>query len=64
MQRAMEKAIREAGGIAALAEALGVSRTAIYQWREQGKVSYKRVLRVEELTGVSRHELRPDIYPR
>ena len=42
-----------------LAEALGLSKGAVYQWR---RVPPEHVLRVEALTGVSRHELRPDIY--
>lgn len=43
-----------------LAKRLGISAQAISQWR---RVPVERVLEVERLTGVSRHELRPDIYP-
>lgn len=44
-----------------LAEALGINQTAISQWRQ---VPALRVLDVERITGISRHDLRPDLYPR
>lgn len=53
-------AIRKAGGRAALAKMLNISPQAISQWRE---VPVHRVLEVERITGVSRYDLRPDIYP-
>lgn len=55
----MKEAINRAGGPSALARALGISQAAISQWRQ---VPYSRVLTVENITGVSRYELRPDIY--
>ena len=61
----VEKAIAAANGLQTLAEACGVKYQAVQKWRRQGKVPAERVLAVEEATGgkVSRHELRPDIYP-
>jgi TorA maturation chaperone TorD len=56
----LEAAIRAAGGIGALARALGVSQPAVSTW---SKVPAERVLAVETLTGVSRSILRPDLYP-
>tara|TARA_Y100000310_G_scaffold334257_1_gene413677 strand:+ start:1447 stop:1662 length:216 start_codon:yes stop_codon:yes gene_type:complete len=47
---------------AALAEGLGILPPALSKW-ENGRVPAERVLEVEQFTGVSRHELRPDIYP-
>jgi len=35
----------------------------IAQWSRLG-VAAKWAIRVEEVTGVSRHSLRPDIYPK
>lgn len=52
-------AIDAAGSQAQLARALGLSRAAISQWRE---IPVKRVLEIERVTGVSREQLRPDLY--
>lgn len=58
-------AIRKAGSQSALARMLGVSQAAVSKWDRLGKhLPADHVLRVEELTGVSRHDLRPDLYPR
>lgn len=43
-----------------LAHQLGITAQAISQWT---RVPVERVLDVERITGVPRHELRPDIYP-
>lgn len=55
-----DRAIEAAGGVTRLSEALGVTRSAVSQWP---RVPAERVLKVEEVTKVPRHELRPDIYP-
>jgi DNA-binding transcriptional regulator YdaS (Cro superfamily) len=61
---ALERAVRAAGNATRLAEVCGVTPQAVYQWRrKRGKVPVECVLRVEQFTGVPRHELRPDIYP-
>lgn len=63
-QNALLRAIEKAGSQAKLADLLGIGQTAISNWlnRESG-VPAERVLKIEEATGVSRHELRPDLYP-
>ena len=61
METALETAIRAVGTAQKFAEQIGVSPQAVSQWR---RVPVARVLKVEQVTGVSRHELRPDIYPR
>lgn len=58
--QALERAIGAAGGVRALARAVGVSQPAISSW---SRVPADRVLSVEASTGVSRSELRPDLYP-
>ncbi len=57
---ALEKAIGSVGGVRALARSLGISQPAISSWK---RVPADRVLSVEATTGVSRSDLRPDIYP-
>jgi len=59
---ALERAKSEAGGNTGLARRLAgkISPQAISQWKQ---VPAERVLEVEKATGVSRHELRPDLYP-
>lgn len=44
-----------------LAEGLGIAPAAVSQWKV---VPAERVLDVERITKVSRHDLRPDLYPR
>jgi DNA-binding transcriptional regulator YdaS (Cro superfamily) len=46
----------------ALADLMGVTPQAITKWRNN-RIPAERVLEIERLTGVSRHCLRPDIYP-
>lgn len=56
----VEKAVEKAGGGATLARKLGLKRQAVYQWK---LVPSKHVLKVEEISGIPRHKLRPDLYP-
>jgi DNA-binding transcriptional regulator YdaS (Cro superfamily) len=47
------------------AEAIGTSQQLVSYWVRNAKpLPAEHVLRAEEATGISRHELRPDIYPR
>jgi DNA-binding transcriptional regulator YdaS (Cro superfamily) len=52
-------AAQKLGGLAQLAAELGIARQAIYQWK---RIPVDRVVEIERLTGVSRTELRPDIF--
>jgi len=56
---ALQKAISIAGNSSKLGKKVGVSRQAVEQWKV---VPPERVLAVERATGVSRYDLRPDIY--
>ena len=60
---AIEKAIQIVGSQQKLADELGVRKQAVTKWRK--RVPAERVLGIEDATGgeVTRHELRPDLYP-
>lgn len=60
----LDKAIQKAGGQKALAELLGLGQTAISNWRIRRKpLPAERAIEIEKVTGVPRHELRPDLWP-
>lgn len=57
----VREASKHAGGPKKLAEAIGVTRQALYLW---DKVPAERVPAIVEATGnkLSRHQLRPDLW--
>lgn len=60
----LQKAIEIAGGQTALADRLGVKQGHVWHWLKKAKkVPAEYVIPIERETGISRHELRPDIYP-
>ena len=62
---AMKAAIKAAGSHRRLADGLGLKSVGtISGWLRRGYVPAERVLAIELMTGVSRHELRPDVYPK
>ncbi|HCW0179987.1 TPA: helix-turn-helix domain-containing protein [Citrobacter freundii] len=58
----IEKAIQKFGTGAALGRALGFSKMTISNWKKTG-IPPDHIRSVFELTGVTPHELRPDLYP-
>lgn len=61
---ALTEAVDRSGSQSALARICGVSQTAVWKWLQSGKrLPAEHVLIVERETGVSKHDLRPDIYP-
>ncbi|EPS6961200.1 transcriptional regulator [Klebsiella aerogenes] len=62
---ALEKAIKSAGSAIKLASALGLTSMSISHWkhRDKGVVPPEYVLQIFRNTGVTPHELRPDLYP-
>lgn len=48
--------------MADLARAAGVNKSTVTRWAKR-RVPAEQVLHVERLTGISRHDLRPDLYP-
>lgn len=59
MLEIVRKAADRIGGVPRLAERIGVTRQAIYQWRE---VPADRVVEMAAATGVSRAAFRPDLF--
>lgn len=60
--RAIDRAIEAAGGATRLASALGVRVNVVTNWRARGTVPAEQVLAIESATGISRHDLRPDVF--
>ena len=61
----LKRAVEIAGGQSAFAKLCGVSQPGVWAWLNGNKpLPAEFVLKVEAETGVSRHRLRPDIYPR
>ncbi len=55
----LQLAIENAGGVAALARLLGIAQPSVSNWT---RIPAERVISIENLTGVSRDLLRPDLY--
>ena len=55
----LARAIDKAGGVAELARKIGIAQPSVSNWSQ---VPAQRVIAVEAATGVSRRELRPDLY--
>lgn len=62
---ALKAAVEKAGGQSQFARDLGTHQPTVWRWLHQSKqLPAEYVLTAERLYGVSRHDLRPDIYPR
>jgi len=59
-QEALARAIAAVGTAAEFSRRMGITEQAISQWEI---VPILRVLTVERITSIPRHELRPDVYP-
>lgn len=60
-----QRAVEQAGGPSAFARFVGCTPGNISQLlKRKSRLSAQFVLKAEEKTGVSRHDLRPDIYGR
>jgi DNA-binding transcriptional regulator YdaS (Cro superfamily) len=66
MRNALRRAIavveQKYGSRARAAAAMGVSRQLVQGWITWGRVSSGKTLLLEEHSGISRHDLRPDLY--
>jgi hypothetical protein len=60
----IKRIVKSAGGQSALARRLHIRPQSIQSWIGYGRVPAERVLEVEDVTGVPRYVIRPDLYPR
>ena len=60
MLQVIKDAAKANGGLVGLARKLEISPKSFYSWT---RVPAERVIKIEELSGVAREELRPDLYP-
>lgn len=61
---AIQRAVDLIGSQSEMGRRLGIKPQAVQKWISHNRVPAERVLQIEKLTGISRHDLRPDIYPR
>ena len=65
LESPLAEAVRRAGSQSAFARMCGLSQTRVHELLRDGMLlPGKYVLRAESGTGVSRHDLNPEIYPR
>lgn len=57
----LQRAIAKMGSANALAMALGMTSASLSEW---WRIPSHRILQVEKITGISREELRPDLYDK
>ena len=62
-QTPIARAVEAAGSQSAFARLCNVSQPTVWAWLRGGRLPAEHVLAAEAATGVSRHDLRPDIYP-
>ncbi len=55
--------IKAGGGPSRIGRQLGLHHASVIEWRKAGQVPVAHVLKLEEITGIPRHQMRPDIYP-
>lgn len=64
MARVIAEAFEQGGGIPAIARAMKLTEEGVRLWRVRGKVPDKHLIKFEQLTGVPREKLRPDLFRR
>ena len=63
MSTPIKTAVKLAGGQSALGKTLGVSQQRVWHWLHKlQRVPAEYCVAIEKATGVSRHELRPDVF--
>lgn len=59
---ALDRAVESAGSQQALAQLLGIKPPSVSGWYDRRRVPAERCIAIEQATGVSRHQLRPDVF--
>jgi len=62
--KALQEACNRVGSQSELARRIGKTQGHISSWLRRKHVPAEVVLPIEAASGVSRHDLRPDLYPR
>lgn len=62
-RKALQEAIESLGSQTALANAIKTTQQNISYWLSTGVINADFVITIEAVSAVSRHRLRPDIYP-
>jgi DNA-binding transcriptional regulator YdaS (Cro superfamily) len=57
----IDRAIEAVGGQEAFLRLMGIKRRALFYWKKRG-LPAERVPECSRMTGVPRHELRPDLW--
>jgi DNA-binding transcriptional regulator YdaS (Cro superfamily) len=61
----LREAVAAVGSQSAFGRLIGVTQQAVFKWlRDCKPLPAEHVLKAEAATGISRHDLRPDLYPR
>lgn len=62
-KKALQEAVKAAGGRRALADALGVSESSVIKWERGERIPRpEKVLRIEQISGIPRARLMPTIF--
>ena len=60
-RKAVDEAVKAEGTLKKVADRLGITPQAIAMWPDKGPPA-RHVLELEAMSGVSRYQIRPDIY--
>lgn len=60
----LKRAVEIAGGQKPLADRIGTTQSQVWYWLEKSKkgVPAEFCIKIEQATGVRRHDLRPDVF--
>lgn len=58
---ALERAVKQAGGVSKLALSIGVRQSAVSNWKAREEVPLDQCAAIEAATGIRCEELRPDV---